>query len=224
MRTPQEEQQRLLRDAPEAQDNEAPYSNSLKRALKASLRLFTRTKDIELSFRSGAKSDLDLVLCGSVLNINEKWLDFRTSHKQSPCILSQVPAYHIHDDNLFTCHHIVSRLHKLVLQELARHRDRNDDIDADLSLHHTVQEHLSKMPILMKANATEQPGEISVSWMDLDFVSRLHKLPSRYRVILHRESTCSRMRDELLATRECGHYLLDKYRSYESVSSHGGCY
>lgn len=205
VRTPQEQQERLLKNAPEAVDNGTPYSKSVKRALRAALRLDPRTRLLRLSFRSGAKAELDLLLCGPILNINEKWLDFHASHEKTPCCLSRTAPPEAYNTDRFSCHHVVLRLHKLVLEELARRTDKQHggSTETDDSLHQRVRENLSQMPIMVEANARVQPGEIEVSWTDLDFVSKLHGLNSQCRVIVHRESTCSHVRDDLLTPSKC---------------------
>lgn len=200
MRTPQEQQERLLIDAPEAVDSGTLYSKGVKRALMAALLLSPRTKSIQLTFRSRAKADLDMLLRGQVLNINEKWLDFRASHQKTPCSLSRAVGPEAHNSDCFSCYHVVFHLYRLVLEELARQPgEKIEQAETDNLLQHRVRENLIQMPIMVTANMTENRGEILVSWTDLDSVSKLHQLNSRCRVTLHRESTCSPIKHHLLS-------------------------
>lgn len=199
VRTPEEEQIRLLDTAPEAVDIGSSYSESIKRALTASLQLDSRTKSLQLSFRSGAKADLDMLLSGATLKINELWLDFSASHEKSPCYLSRKRSNGVHNTNCFSCHHVVLRLHELILEELARHSGTQTAVESADSLNQRVRENLSQMPIMIKASPGKSPCSIDVSWIDLDPVTKLHGLHPKCCVTLHRESSCSLTRTNLIA-------------------------
>jgi hypothetical protein len=203
VRTPQEQQCHVLHTAPPAVDRGTLYSASVERALKAALALDTRTKELKLVFKSGASTDLDLLLLGSTLEINDKWLSFYDSHQKHPCWLSRGDHQLFPDIDHFTCSHIVTDLYELVLEELDRRPEHsyNELTKSNKSLYQRVCESLRKMPIMVEAVAGVHPGEIEVSWADAegDILSRVYGLDPQCRVVLHRESECSGKRSELLA-------------------------
>lgn len=165
----------------------------------AALLLSPRTNGLGVSFRAGANVGLDLLLSGNVLNINDVWLDFNASHKKVPCSLSTKTTAGADNGRCFSCHHVIVELHRLVMEELDRHRNDSDNsTDQYHMLNQRVRENLSQMPVMVAAQPTAKGNEISVSWEDLDIVSRLHELNARYRVTLHRESTCSGVKHQLL--------------------------
>lgn len=85
VRTPQEQRYHLLHSAPIATEKSTLYASMVKRALSAGLCLDKRTKRLELVFKDGTAAELDLLLDGTELMVNEKFLDFHASHKKVPC-------------------------------------------------------------------------------------------------------------------------------------------
>jgi hypothetical protein len=203
VRTPQDQQIRLFRNAPEVADRGAIYSSGFKQALNAALALNTRTNGLKAVFKAVDKAQLALLLSGSRLEINETWLDFRISHKKYPCRLSR--QAHIEESIMdqLSCDHIVIELYKLVLEELKRHPGLGlgQSSESDSSLCQRVRESLQQMPMMVAASPGRQSGEIVVSWTDLegDLISKIYCLYPKCRITLHRESTCSSRRDDLLA-------------------------
>lgn len=202
VRTPQEQQYYLLHNAPLAEDKKSTYSAGMQRALRAALALDVRTKGLEIIFKCGDRTDLDLLLMDANLEINDKWLDFGLSHAHNQCWFAlQLPREHSTADH-FSCDHIVTDLFDLVLDELNRHPQSSERevIESNSSLYLKVCENLRHMPIMVEANATTEVGEIEVSWADLDrdVASRVYGMDPKCRVVLHRDSTCSFRRDELL--------------------------
>lgn len=204
VRTPQDQQIRLFRNASEVADNGKFYPAVLKRAINAALALSARTNGLKAVFKAVDKAQLALLLSGSRLEINETWLDFRTSHEKYPCWLSR--RAHVEEPIMdqFSCDHIVRELYKLVLEELKRHPGLRLDqsSDSDSSLCQRVYESFQQMPMMVAASPGRQSGEIDVSWTDLegDLVPRIYRLDPKCRIILHRESTCRSRRDDLLAS------------------------
>jgi hypothetical protein len=88
LRTPQEQQIHLFLKAPEAPGDGTIYSLGLERALRAALVLDARTKSLKVVFKAAGKTQLNLLLSGTNLEINEKWLDFQAGHEKTPCWLS----------------------------------------------------------------------------------------------------------------------------------------
>jgi hypothetical protein len=72
VRTAQEQRYYLLHNAPGAIDPETQYSTGINRSLVAALSLDASTQSLELAFKCAAKPELDLLLEGSKLQINEK--------------------------------------------------------------------------------------------------------------------------------------------------------
>ncbi len=203
VRTPQDQQVRLFQNAPEVADKGTIYSAGLKQALNAALALNARTNGLKAVFKAVDKAQLALLLSGSRLEINETWLDFRTSHEKYPCWLSR--RAHVEESIIdqFSCDHIVIELYKLVLEELKRYPGLRlgQSSDSDSSLCQRVCESLHQMPMMVAASSGRQSGEIEVLWTDLegDLISRIYRLDPKCRITLHRESTCSSRRDDLLA-------------------------
>lgn len=81
---------------------DTPFSIGVKRSLKATLALDARTRDLKLRFKSGTSAKLDLLLKGSKILVNEKWLDFYSSHDGMPFWLScQVSSKEVNADSFF---------------------------------------------------------------------------------------------------------------------------
>ncbi|KAI9781879.1 MAG: hypothetical protein M1839_005673 [Geoglossum umbratile] len=197
LRTPQEQQIHLFLKAPEASGDGAIYSLGLERALRAALALDARTKSLRVVFKAAGKAQLNLLLSGTSLEINETWLDFQVGHEKTPCWLSdQVRGEP--DMDRFLCDHIVIDLYHLVLEEIKR---QGQSSASDSSLYHRVRESLRQMPVMVEARPGHRPGEVDVSWMSLegDSIPKIYGLDPTYRITLHRESTCSPRRRDLLA-------------------------
>ena len=71
LRTPQERRERLLCDAPESLKRESAYSTGMKRALMGILALDPKTRNLEVTFKSSTVAELDLLIHGSKLLIND---------------------------------------------------------------------------------------------------------------------------------------------------------
>lgn len=203
VRTPEEQRHHLLHNAPIAVVKETPYSESLKRALSAALALDSRTSGLNLVFKSGVKAELDLLLKESDLLIHEKWLDFHLSHQGADCWLSRLASMQEINIDQFSCDHIITDLYDLVLIEIEKDSSNRvgDLAGIDSSLRLRVNEGLRQMPRMIGIAPGDQPGEIRVHWTDAesDLASKLHGLDLHCRVTLHRESTCSNAKFELLA-------------------------
>jgi hypothetical protein len=203
VRTPKDQQIHLFQNAPEVADKGTIYSAGFKRALNAILALNARTNGLEAVFKAVDKTQLALHLSESRLEINETWLDFRTSHEKYPCWLSRRARVGEAIMDQFSCDHIMIELYKLVLDELKRHPELRvgQSSNLDNSLCQRVRESLHQMPMLVAASLGRQGGEIEVSWTDLegDLISRIDRSDPKCRITLHRERTCSSRRNDLLA-------------------------
>ena len=177
---------------------QSPYSEAIKRSLKAILALDDRTKDLIIVFKSGEQADLDLLLEGSNLLINDKWLDFQRSHSKAPCWLSRhgVKSYKM------PCDHIVTRLHDLILHELTKgpvsQLDKSTESKATLRL--KVSDSLRQMPRMIEISQGLKPRELIVTWtmLERDLVFKMYGFDLRCQVTLHRESTCSEKKMDIL--------------------------
>jgi hypothetical protein len=178
----------------------------VERALKAALTLDPRTKGLNLIFKSGVSTDLDLLLFESTLEINDKWLSFLESHQRSPCWLSRGAGAPLPEIDHFTCSHVVIDLYELILDELGRHPEPLPNLltESKKSLHQQVCESILKMPVMVKAVPGDHTGEIEVRWNDseCDILSRVYGFDPQCRVILHHEGGCSAKRSKLLAEGE----------------------
>lgn len=191
LRAPQQQQRHLLKTAADSRREETRYSKSVKWSLTAALALSEGTENLTLRFKSGATADLDLLLVDDILLINDKWLDFQQSHENAPCWLSRQPIGQV---DTFSCLHVVTHLHDLVLLELTKSPDTNTGrtVAMDPSLSLKVHESLRQMPLMVTTVLTGRAGELKVSWSDSDHnLASVHGLDPKCRVTLHRESTCS---------------------------------
>lgn len=173
----------------------------VKRALRASLCLDTRTKDLELVFKDGTAAELDLLLDGMKLMINEKWLDFDASHENVPCWLSRLSSTAGFSGDTFSCDHVITDLYDMVLMEVDKdRREKHGAVEEDGLLRLRLVENLRQMPRVIETAPGCNPGEIDVTWMDSegDLAARLHGLDVKYRVTLHRERTCAQKRFDLV--------------------------
>lgn len=204
VRTPQDQQIRLFLNTSEVTDNGKIYPAVLKRVINAGLALSARTNGFKAVFKAVDKAQLALLRSGSIIEINETWLDFRTSHEKYPCWLSRRGYVEESIMDQFSCDHIVRELYKLILEELKRYPGPRlgQSSDSDSSLCQRVDEGLQQMPMMVAASPGRQPGEIDVSWTDLegDLIPRVYRLDPKCRITLHRESACGSRRDDLLAS------------------------
>lgn len=168
----------------------------------AALSVDTRTQNLELVFKGGSSGELDLLLEDSQLQINEKWLDFRASHKDAPCGLSRLALSEDLVIHTFSCDHVINELYDLVLVEINKERDTEPGVlkEKENSLRLKISESLRQMPRMIDIIHGDNDGEIYVSWTDPEssLLSKLHHLDLKCRITLHRESTCSQKRFDLV--------------------------
>lgn len=187
---------------------ETAYCKSLIRTLRAALALDKRTKSFELVFKRAGTVGLDLYLDleNSQLLLHEKWMDFERSHAESSqdCILAHMR--HPGDDTpieIFSCDHIIIDISNQVLQELEREKASKESPEDQRvnPLPVQVNECLKNMAREIQAGPGPKEAEIFVSWEDNEAgkLFRLHKMELVCCVTLHRESTCSDKRLELIA-------------------------
>ena len=168
----------------------------------AALSMDGRIPRLEIVFKSRATAELDLLLEGSQLLVNDKWLDFHASHNDAPCGLSRVAAALNTNIDTFSCDHVIMGLYDLFLLELIKDRDSDQNAlrERDSSLRLGVSENLRQMPRMIQIARGDHAGEISVTWTDSEcgLLAKLHQLDLKCRVTLHRESTCSHKRFDLV--------------------------
>jgi hypothetical protein len=206
IRTPEEQRNYLLENAPASALGITPYSEGVRRALRSILALDPETNDFELDFRSRPEAELDILLKGNRLLINDRWLDFHQSHTKSQCSLfTEASARNTRIDQ-FTCGHVLNELYSLILVELSKgpNSKKNKSVGSYASLRLNVSEKVLQMPVLVEALPGEYPGQIRVSWVHLESqkVFQIHRIDPKGRVTLHRESTCAHMKECLLSPGE----------------------
>lgn len=171
--------------------------------MSAGLCLDKRTKRLELVFKDGTAAELDLLLDGTELMVNEKFLDFHASHKKVPCWLSLLSTTAGFINDTFSCDHVITDLYDMILMEVDKHHGDESDgpVEADGLLRLRLIENLRQMPRMVETALGSNPGEIDVKWggSEGDLVARSHGLDVKYRVTLHRESTCDMRRLDLVA-------------------------
>jgi len=198
--TPREEQCHLLCNASEVSVPETPYAGDFMRALHAVLLLDERTQLFRPSFRSGHTAGLDVLLIDTDLLIHERCLDFNQWHAKTPCRLSSQASTVNIDIDTFSCNHIVTDLHNMLLIELQNRP--GSDCSQDSSLRLKVSQNLDEMPRKIEIAQGPEVGEVQVSWVDSasDAAFRLNGLDIKGRVTLYREGTCLHKREDLLST------------------------
>jgi hypothetical protein len=173
----------------------------VKHSLKAALALDASTRKLFLKFKSGANAELDLLLDGSNLLINDKWLDFDKSHDGMPCWYSKLASSKDSISQGFFCSHVVIDLYEMILTELRHKGDTNRSTLANShgSLRRRVSESLHEMPSMIQIVQGKRSGEIEVSWACLHGHLATHLgVDLKFRVTLHRESKCSAKRKDCL--------------------------
>jgi hypothetical protein len=170
VRTVQQWRHHLLRKAIDSALPETQYSASLKHSLKAALALDASTQNLSVKFKSGANAELDLLLDGSNILINDKWLDFDRSHDGMPCWYSKLTSLKDSASQGFFCSHVVIDLYEMVLTELRHKEDPNQSTleNSHGSLRRRVSESLREMPSMIQIVQGEISGEIEVSWACLN--------------------------------------------------------
>ncbi|TGO24106.1 hypothetical protein BPAE_0112g00250 [Botrytis paeoniae] len=211
--TPLEYRKNIICDSETAPILNTPYCASLMRTLRAALALDPQIQPLLLVFKKAGTSGLDSYLDSdnSKLLLHENWMDFEKSHgdNSTECILSHMRnSGDVNPIEIFSCDHIIIEICNQVLQELDRIRAGKGFMGGRSvnSLKSQVSECLKNMLRGIRAFPGPQKGEICVSWEDneAEKLFRLHHLKLQCCVTLHRESTCSHKRSELLA-REPGY-------------------
>jgi hypothetical protein len=168
------------------------------------LALDSRTRNLQVDFRSGANTGLDLFLDGTHLLINDKWFDFCASHQNSSCSLFLEAAAKQISIDRFSCTHVVKSLYDSVLLELSSRPNPQQQSRSDHYMRQLVSEKIDQMPCMLKVAQGEAGGVLDVSWVhpESERIFKLHHLELRGHVVLHRKSTCAALEAELLAFRE----------------------
>ncbi|QSZ37067.1 hypothetical protein DSL72_009159 [Monilinia vaccinii-corymbosi] len=186
--TPLEYQGDQFRKVKIARVEDAAYSTSFQRILRAALALDSRMK-IELLFMEAGDNSLDLFLDMEShtpqLLLHDKWADFGKSHAvgDMECVLSSMR--HLENDkpiNTFSCDHIIFDLHCQIWHELNKGIGKTELSDGQgfKASQRRLGECLKNMPRDIQSGSGPNEGEIS-------------------RIVLHRESTCSLKRSDLIA-------------------------
>ena len=166
--------------------------------------LDSRTRKLRLEFRSSAKAELDLLLQGSDLLINGKWLDFNSSHEDSSCSTFLEAKNANIDIDRFSCSHIVKALYDLILVELSKGPDaeQNKCSHSEDYLRQMVSERIDQMPCMVHLVLGDVGGVLIVEWVHIESekLSKIHSLDLMGRVTMHRETTCSDMKLKLLTS------------------------
>jgi hypothetical protein len=168
------------------------------------LALDPRTRDLQLDFRSGANAELDLLLLGPNLLINDKWLDFYASHENSSCSLFHEATAEQTNIDRFSCSHIIKCLYDSILVELSNLSNALQSRNSDDYMRQLVGEKIDQMPCLVEVAQGEEAGVLEVSWVhaESEKISRLHRLELKGQITMHRKRTCEK-KSELLVSGGC---------------------
>jgi len=167
------------------------------------LALDSRTRNLKLVFRSGAEAELDLLLNGSDLLVNDKWLDFQRSHQFGGCeLMSEAFNQHVDIDS-FDYGHIITELYDLILVELSSlpRQPSVDALHADGLWRRKVGERIRQTPYRVEISTQGcSRGELRISWTEFESerVWKKYGLVRKGQVTLHREKTCFEKKDEFI--------------------------
>jgi len=205
--SPQECHLELLCNAADSTRTATSYSKGVKQALMGALALDSLTKDLELVFKQGTASEPDFVLQGRRLMINDRLLDFKLSHDGKQCGLSVEASLQQKEIESYDCGHVITDLYDSLVAQLLRtqRNSRHSLSGTQKSMTRMVEQKISRIPTRVTIFRGELPGELGVRWWDFDSdrVYWTHgRLLRKGRITLHRESTCSHMRNEPLSTRK----------------------
>jgi hypothetical protein len=162
VKTPQERREELLCNTATSVKEETAYSNDVKRALMGVLALDERTRNLEVVFKSGAEAELDLLLHGWRVLINDKWLDFHSSHDSGGCDLSvEASRQHVNIDT-FDCGHIITELYDSLVAELSRYqRDHKLSAEGSSALRRRAAEKIRQTPSRVSVAQGESLAKLS---------------------------------------------------------------
>ncbi|KAH8589310.1 hypothetical protein B0O99DRAFT_676727 [Bisporella sp. PMI_857] len=200
-RTPQEQVRHVLSSAQLSTHRQTTYSRGVERMLRAILALDPRTNHLELEWKEASNVDLNMLLEGSKLMINNKWVNFSASHRIAPCALSSKLSG-ANEDVLFSCDHILLDLYNLILLELSKRGPENaGTVENNPTQRWKVEQTLREMPRLVNV-VQGLPGELIVSWRDFEsqILYEGHGLNALCQVTLHCERTCADRKMDLVET------------------------
>ncbi|KAE9373627.1 hypothetical protein N431DRAFT_557673 [Stipitochalara longipes BDJ] len=204
LQTPQERREQVLCNSPVSLREESAYSRGMKRTLMRVSALDSKTRHLEITFKSGADADLDLLIHDSSLLINDKWLDFKSSHECRDCDLSLEASTHKVDIDTFDCGHIITELYGALVADLARNQQGKYKLSSEdsASLLRRAGEKIRQIPSRVSIAQGANAGEIVVYWTDSesDRIFKNHGIIRQGRITLHRESTCSILKAEILSS------------------------
>jgi hypothetical protein len=124
--TPEERRENSFCHAPDSDKEATAYSNGVRRALKGVLALDRETAKLEIVFKAGTDAGMNLLVHDSTsrLLINDKWLEFHTSHESSDCDLALEASHQHLNIDTFDCGHIIVELYDYLVAELSRKQQK----------------------------------------------------------------------------------------------------
>ena len=186
----------------------------------ASLALNPQTQNIKVAYVQSPDPGIDFLFSAnqSLLQIHDKWLDFKKIHETASCQVSVLVHGHALGPGSFSCDHIVEELYELVLADVTESLGLGKGELAMFArtLRHKARDMLRQMPRRVNVMVTGNPCQLEVSWIDCngDLVSDLYGINVQYCVTLHRESTCAEERQRLL--REHGESFIQRRKARDS--------
>ncbi|KAK2627369.1 hypothetical protein QTJ16_003335 [Diplocarpon rosae] len=195
--TPKEYCHRLMECAPVSKLEDSTYIAGVKRALASALALDTRTENLTVIFKDNSKAEIDLLILGSELLINDKWLDYNKTHKNGTCFLWE---YGMKEPE-FPCDHTISRLYGIIISKISTTPllDRST-LESESSLREMLNENLRQMPRMIHIRQGKSTGQLEIVWTGLEskMVWRIYGVEMMCRITLHLERTCKDRKADLL--------------------------
>lgn len=195
VRSPDEQRTHLFRRSPVSQFTPTLFSISVHRAFMAWLALDSRMRNINVSYVQNTYTAIDFLFTAgeSLLQINDKWLDFKRVHETASCRISSSMSESSFVPGVFVCDHLIDDLYGLVLVDIADSLNLTKDESMGLvrTLRHAARDMLQQMPRRVESRQP-RAHELQITWADFDTGSIIpeYLLNTEYSVQLHRRSTC----------------------------------
>ena len=203
LRTPQEELRILFARAEGVTTLDSPFATGMIRRLKAALWLNQDTRDIDVRVVRGVQSGISALFdefCG-VLRIHERWVEYQHVQKDVKELdrkesyvrqdVYQVPETSTNDrgwEDLLELMWV--ELLELVLDEIGRSLEF--DKRSKCRLVRMARHRMGQMPRNVAASKNGYAQELEVNWTGIEHKSENQ---ARYRIVLHRASTCGPKHD-----------------------------
>ena len=164
IRTPEEEQAKLFKDAEVCPQPESTFAKTIFRALRACMAMYKQTEHVRIHFVQSDISDVEVAFDAHhhALKIHQKWLDFDTLHRHYPC-RHVVPGNTAGQGAVFFCDHIIEELLRISLATISSILPISFHNENEMM--RDVRHRLRLMPHSIDLKQS-LPGVLMVTWED----------------------------------------------------------